>query len=96
MPKRLEVTTPARIESLTFKAVRPMSTIGSIETIKPMISTGKPRVPNTISDAKVAPPPTPATPNDEITIVPIMVNQTIGSDRSIPTVGATMATNMVG
>src|SRR5690625_3695063 len=80
LPRRFEVTTPAKILSLTFRAVRAISIIGSTDTIKPIISIGRSNAPNTISAAKVAPPPTPATPKDETATTTIIVPQTSGSD----------------
>src|SRR5471032_796052 len=53
---------PAVIEPLTFRAVRPMSISGSTEISSATSVTGRPIAGSTISAAKVAPPPTPATP----------------------------------
>ena len=61
-----EVNNPERIESLTFKAVLAISIKGSTEINKSTNPTGSPNVDNTIKEAKVAPPPTPATPNELI------------------------------
>ena len=58
------VPVPAKIESFTFNAVRPISIKGSIEISTPASATGKFNVDNTKIDANVAPPPTPATPNE--------------------------------
>ena len=61
LPVKCAVPVPANIESLTFRAVRPISIIGSIEINTPANATGKFKVDNTRIEAKVAPPPTPAT-----------------------------------
>ena len=57
---------PAVIAPFTFSAVRPISINGSIEINKPTNSNGRFKVDNTTIAAKVAPPPTPAIPKEEI------------------------------
>ena len=52
------------MEPLTLRAVRPMSISGSIEISRPASATGRFIADSTISAAKVAPPPTPATPTE--------------------------------
>ncbi len=88
--------TPATMESLTLSAVRPMSMSGSTEAIRPTISMGRPMVPSTMRLAKVAPPPTPATPNELITMMAIMPTTHVGSNTSMPTVGAMSVAIMAG
>ena len=65
-PNSLLVTAPAVMEPLTFTAVRPMSISGSTEISSPANATGKFSVESTTSAANVAPPPTPAIPNEPI------------------------------
>ena len=60
----LAVATPAVIEPLTFNAVRPISINGSTEIKTPAKASGKSSADNTRIAANVAPPPTPATPNE--------------------------------
>ena len=50
------------MEPLTFSAVRPISISGSTEISSATSVTGRPIAGRTIRAAKVAPPPTPATP----------------------------------
>ena len=76
------------MESLTLSAVRPMSINGSTDAMRPTISIGSPMVPSTIRLANVAPPPTPATPNELITMMAISMTTHVGSNTLIPTVGA--------
>ena len=71
LPVSFAVPVPANIESLTLRAVRPISIIGSIEISTPASATGRFKVDNTRIDAKVAPPPT--TPNELIITTPINV-----------------------
>ena len=73
-PMFREETTPANMLSLTFVKVRIMSMTGSTEMTRPAIVTGKFSAPNTIKAAKVAPPPTPATPKELIVTTKINVN----------------------
>src|SRR5699024_2536443 len=63
-PDNLAVVTPAVIEPLTFTAVLPMSINGSTEISNPANATGRFNADNTRIAANVAPPPTPATPNE--------------------------------
>ena len=58
--------------------------------------TGKPNIGNTIKAAKVAPPPTPATPTELSVTTQTKVRIQIGSNGLIPTVGATITANMAG
>ena len=53
-------------------------------------------VPSTIRLAKVAPPPTPATPNELITMMAIMPTTHVGSNTLTPTVGAMSVAIMAG
>lgn len=70
------VPVPAKIESFTFNAVRPISMSGSIEMSTPASATGKFNVDSTKMEANVAPPPTPATPNELMitTAISVMTN----------------------
>ena len=82
--------------SLTFVSVRIMSMTGSTEMTSPAIVTGKFMAPRTIKAAKVAPPPTPATPKELIVTTKINVNTKPMLVTSMPKVGATMVANMAG
>lgn len=62
---------PAVIEPETFSAVRAMSINGSIEISSAAMVTGKPIAGRTIKAANVAPPPTPAIPNELMVIIAI-------------------------
>ncbi len=84
------------IEPLTFNAVRPMSISGSTEISKATRDTGKPMAGSTISAAKVAPPPTPATPAELRVTIATRVAIHSGSSGLMPTVGATMTASMAG
>ncbi|MNP78306.1 hypothetical protein D3C76_1758830 [compost metagenome] len=53
-------------------------------------------VDNTIREAKVAPPPTPATPNELIMTTRIKVTMKSQLSGSIPTVGAIITASMAG
>lgn len=66
-PVILAVAVPANIESLTFNAVLPISINGSTEINTPAKAIGKFNVESTSIAANVAPPPTPATPNELMT-----------------------------
>ena len=79
---------PATIESLTLRAVLAMSISGSTLAISPTICIGRPIVPKTMRLAKVAPPPTPATPKLLITTIAIRPATHMGSNTSMPIVGA--------
>lgn len=57
----------------TLSAVRPISMSGSMEMSKPINSSGKPNVDSTTIAANVAPPPTPAMPNEEMATTKIKV-----------------------
>jgi hypothetical protein len=61
---------PAVMEPLTLSAVRPMSISGSIEISRPASATGRFSADSTIRAAKVAPPPTPATPTEPMVTMP--------------------------
>ena len=89
------VPVPASIESLTFNAVRPISINGSTEIKTPASATGKFNVDNTIMDANVAPPPTPATPNQLIITTPMTDNINCKLT-STPAAGATIIANIAG
>ncbi|MMZ66422.1 hypothetical protein D1872_289200 [compost metagenome] len=89
-------TRPAVIESFTFSAVRPISISGSTEMSRPASATGRFIVDSTIREAKVAPPPTPATPKELITTTRInvrMKSQLIGL---MFIVGAIMTASIAG
>ena len=58
--------------------------------------TGKPIIGKTISAAKVAPPPTPATPIELKVTTQAKVKIQIGSSGLIPTVGATITASIAG
>ncbi len=73
-----------------------MSISGSTEITKPTIATGKFIAPKTIREAKVAPPPTPATPNELIVTTATNIKINCKLKTSIPTVGATMVANIAG
>src|SRR5471030_2793687 len=90
------VMVPAVIEPLTLSAVRPISISGSTEISKATSVTGKPIAGRTISAARVAPPPTPATPAELRVTIPTSVAIHIGSNGLIPTVGATITASIVG
>ncbi|MNG11797.1 hypothetical protein D3C84_953650 [compost metagenome] len=90
------VIAPAVIEPFTFSAVRPMSISGSTEISNATSSTGKPMAGNTISAAKVAPPPTPATPAELRVTMATSVAIHSGSSGLMPTVGATITASMAG
>src|SRR5699024_632926 len=92
----LAVNTPVVMPPLIFNAVRAISIIGSIEINKPTIAIGRFNVDNTISEANVAPPPTPATPNELIatTINNMAIND--GVYGVMPTVGATITASIAG
>lgn len=81
---------------LTLTAVRPISISGSIEINKPASPIGKFIAERTKMAAKVAPPPTPATPKELIATVTISVKIKVGSNGSIPTVGAIMTASIAG
>src|SRR5699024_2232974 len=81
---------------LTFNAVRAISISGSIEINKPTIATGRFNTDNTIREANVAPPPTPATPKDPIATTINNVKMKDGVNGSIPTVGATITASIAG
>ena len=78
------VTVPATMAPLTFKAVRPMSISGSTEINSATSDTGRPIAGSTISAAKVAPPPTPATPAE--------LSVTIATSSQLNVTGAAMLT----
>lgn len=80
----LDVNVPDKIEPFTFNAVRPISINGSTVISKPASATGKFIDDNTISAANVAPPPTPATPNELIPMIKIKGNKKPGDNGSIP------------
>ena len=84
------------MESLTLSAVRPMSMSGSTEARMPTISIGKPSVPSTMSDANVAPPPTPAMPKELTTITATSMTTNSGENTLIPTVGAMIVASIAG
>ena len=90
------VIAPAVIEPLTFNAVRPMSISGSTEINSATSDTGKPMAGSTISAAKVAPPPTPATPAELKVTIATRVAIHSGSNGLMPTVGATITANIAG
>ena len=73
-----------------------MSMSGSTEARSPTISMGSPMVPSTMSEANVAPPPTPATPNELITTTATSPATNVGENTSMPTVGAMMVASMAG
>ena len=90
------VTVPAVIEPLTFTAVRPMSISGSTEISRPASATGRFNVERTTSAAKVAPPPTPAMPNEPrvATITTDAMNEIeVGST---PALGAIIIASIAG
>ncbi len=88
--------TPATIEPLTFNAVRPISINGSTVINTPAKATGKFIADSTIIAANVAPPPTPATPNELIATTKINVKIKLGSSGLIPTVGAIITASIAG
>ena len=90
------VTVPATIAPLTFNAVRPMSINGSTEISSATNDTGKPIAGSTINAAKVAPPPTPATPAELKVTMATNVAIHTGSSGLMPTVGATITANIAG
>ena len=63
------------MEPLTFNAVRPISIKASTEINTPASAIGKSIADKTMMAANVAPPPTPATPNE--LIATIIINLTI-------------------
>ncbi|MNI79283.1 hypothetical protein D3C73_1357300 [compost metagenome] len=73
-----------------------MSMSGSTEINNPARATGRFIVDNTIREAKVAPPPTPATPNELIMTTRIRVIMKSQLSGSIPTVGAIITASMAG
>ena len=87
---------PATMESLTLRAVRPMSMSGSTDARTATTSIGSPIVPNTMSEANVAPPPTPATPNELMATTAMSGTKNVGDSTSMPTVGATMVASIAG
>lgn len=90
------VTNPETMDPLTFSAVRPISISGSIEINTPAKATGRFIVDRTIKEAKVAPPPTPATPNELIMTTTINVAMKDGDSGLMPWVGAIMTASMAG
>ena len=89
-------TTPEVIEPLTLTKVRIISINGSIDINKPASSNGIPKVDNTMMAANVAPPPTPATPNEAIMDMPITEAINPIDQGSSPIVGAIIIANMAG
>lgn len=87
---------PAVIAPETLSAVRAISIKGSIEISSAAMVTGNPIAGSTISAAKVAPPPTPAIPNQLTTIIATRDRMKLISIGSIPTVGATITANIAG
>ena len=81
---------------MTFRAVLAMSMSGSIEINSATRAMGKPMAGRTIRAAKVAPPPTPATPNELIAIIPSRLNMKVGSKGLMPMVGAIITASMAG
>lgn len=78
------VTSPDTIDPLTLSAVRPISISGSTDINTPAKATGKFIVERTIKEANVAPPPTPATPNELIITTSIKVTMNDGDKGFIP------------
>ncbi len=70
--------------TLTFSAVRPISISGSTDINSATRVTGNPIAGRTISAAKVAPPPTPATPAELTVTIPTSVAIHIGSSGLMP------------
>lgn len=90
------VTIPATILPLTFVAVRAISINGSTEITKPTMATGKFIAPKTINEANVAPPPTPATPNELIVTIATNIKIKPILKTSIPAAGATIVASIAG
>ena len=67
-----------------------------MEMSSPARATGKSRAESTISAAKVAPPPTPATPKELTVMMAMSVMMKPGSRGLTPTVGAIITASMAG
>ena len=96
LSKALDVSVPATMLPLTFKAVLPMSMSASTEISIPARATGKFSEERTIKAANVAPPPTPAIPNELIPIIKTSGTIKLIVKGSMPTVGAIMTASMAG
>src|SRR5690606_6199708 len=95
-PSSRLVTAPAVIDPLTLIAVRPMSISGSTEISRPARATGRLSVDSTISAANVAPPPTPAMPNDPSVATITSDTRNAGDVGSTPALGAIITASMAG
>jgi len=73
-----------------------MSINGSTEISNATSDTGRPIAGSTISAAKVAPPPTPATPTELKVTIATSDAIHIGSSGLMPTVGATITASIAG
>ena len=73
-----------------------MSISGSIEINSATSVTGNPIVGNTTSAAKVAPPPTPAMPNELMVTTSINIKKNSGAKGSRPTEGAIITASIDG
>ena len=93
---RALVTIPATMLPLTFTAVRAISINGSTEITNPTIATGKFIAPKTISEANVAPPPTPATPKELIVTIATSIKINSKLKTFTPAAGATIVANIAG
>ena len=80
----------------TFNAVRAMSMSGSMEISSAATVTGKPRAGSTMSAAKVAPPPTPATPNELMATMATSPAMKLKLSGSTSIVGAIITASMAG
>lgn len=69
---------------------------GSTDARTATTSMGSPIVPSTMSEANVAPPPTPATPNELMATTTMSGTKNVGDSTSMPTVGATMVASIAG
>ncbi|NOX69802.1 MAG: sulfite exporter TauE/SafE family protein [Gammaproteobacteria bacterium] len=84
------------IEPFTFNEVRAMSINGSIEISNATSAIGKPMAGNTTNAANVAPPPTPATPNELMATIPMSEIINAGSSGLMPILGAIIVANIAG
>jgi hypothetical protein len=73
-----------------------MSISGSIEISRPASATGRFMADSTIRAAKVAPPPTPATPTEPTVMMAISGRMKALVNGSMPTVGAIMTASIAG
>ena len=94
-PDMRAVVTPAVMEPLTFTAVRPMSISGSTDISSPASAIGKLSADSTRIAANVAPPPTPATPNELIATITTNVTRNCGQ-LVCPTEGAIITASIAG